>query len=236
MQSHDVSDYIHQNVPHPPFIIQDILPVGGSLLLSGAPGVMKSWVSQFCGYCVATGTIFLGMRTTQVRSMLVNFEISPAGYHERLCQMSTRFTVEPRMLWEYSPGTLYIEEEENFHILQEEVNAVDPGLLIIDCVSGCFGGDENNSQQMSGLIRRFSTLKGNNRSLIIVHHSNKNPLAVSPMDRVRGHTKLPGWVDSVLYMVDQPTCKQIQFGKHRLATHPMRSLNVRFQDYVWVLV
>ena len=229
----DVAEYVQQVIPHPPFFIQNLLPRGGSLLLYGRAGEMKSWIVQHMGYCIATGTPWLDFPTTQARCLICNFEISPAGYHERLVLMSTSYQLEPQKLYVTSPSFMPLEEPAVFNAFKAEVDAVNPDVIILDCLSGCFGGDENSSEQMSNLIRSFGELKGETRGVIIVHHSNKNLMVVNPMDKARGHSKLVGYVDSIVYVVSQPTGKQLQFGKTRLCPFEVHSRNITFDNYVW---
>lgn len=232
---HDVQDYVQRPVYHPPFLIKNLLAKGGSMLLYGKPGVMKSWLAQNQGFCIATGSEWLGFETTQARVLMVNFEISDWSYHHRLCLMNPHFSLEPQMLYEYSPSILYLDEANNFANFKERVDELEPEVLILDCLSGCFGGDENSSREMAGFIWNMEELKSNGRSIILVHHSNKNLLAVDPMDKARGHSKLVGWVDTVLMLVNQPSGKQLQFGKTRHAPFQLRSMNIVFDEYNWGL-
>jgi len=230
---HDVAEYIQQPVPRLPYYIQHLLPVGSRLLLCGKTGSRKSWMTMQMGYCIATGQEWLGFRTHQARTLIVNFEISNISYHGRLVLVGRNFGVENLMLFEGSPSVLFLDEREVFEQFLEDVNNIDPQVIMLDCLSGCFSRDENDPKDMSSFIRNMEELKGENRSLVIVHHSNKNPLFTDPMDKVRGHTKLTAWVDTVLYMVRQPTATQLQFGKVRHATSELHSLNLDFENYLW---
>lgn len=194
---------------------------------------MKSWLAQHMAFCIATGTEWLGFRTTQARCLLANFEISPAGYHERLVLMSRQFTLEPDKLYECSPSYIFLDEPGVFEVFKNQVDTVNPDVVILDCLSGCFGGDENSSREMSGFIRSVVELKGERRGIVLIHHSNKNLLVADPMDKARGHSKLVGFVDSILFLVRQPTCKQLQFGKTRLCPFVIQAKNIVFEDYVW---
>lgn len=233
MLAYDVSEWVHQPVFHPPYVIQHLLPVGGSLLLYGKAGAMKSYLVQHMAFCIATGTEWLGFETTQARCLLVNFEISESSYHYRLARMSEVFTVEPQMLYQSSPSIFFLDEGRNFDVFTEMVDRIQPTVVILDCFSGCFGGDENSSAAMGLFIRNLSDLKGDVRSIVIVHHSNKNLMAGAGIDRARGHTKLVGWVDSVVQLVSQPDGKQLQFGKVRHAPYQIHSMNIDFQDNTW---
>lgn len=234
MQIHEVSDYTTWNIPRPEFYIQNILPKQGSMLICGAPGVRKSWLVEYIGFCVSSGEECLGLSTEQARTLIVNFEISSVAYHWRLRDMSQRFSLPQNMFFEASPSLLFLEEREIFERFAADVRPIQPKLIILDCLSACFGGDENNSREMSGFIKNIVELKDEHEaSVIIVHHSNKNPLAVSSIDRVRGHTRLPGWVDTVVYMVEQPSGIQLQFSKARQSLRVLHPMNIQFQDYLW---
>ena len=236
MLIHEVSEYVNWEIRQPEFYIQELLAKEGSLLIYGAPGVKKSWLVEYMGFCVATGSEWLGFPTQQARVLLVNFEISSIGYHWRLKDMNRNFALEPQMLYEASPSITPLDERAIFDRFAADVRPIQPNVIILDCLSGCFGGDENNSREMSTFIRHISELKAEHlASVVIVHHSNKNILAVSAMDRSRGHTKLPGWVDTVIYMVKQPSGVQLQFSKTRLSRRELRSINIQFQDHVWSL-
>jgi len=235
LEYHDVAEYIQQEVYDPPFLIQDLLARGGSLELCGQPGVMKSWTAEQIGYCIATGTDWLSFRTSQARCLLTNFEISKPRYHHRLVQMARNFAVEEGMLIECTLPYFYLDEGNRFAVFKELVDFVEPGVIILDCFSGCFGGNENDPSEMSHFIEILSELKGEDRGVVLVHHTNKNPLIISPIDKSRGHTKLTGWVDTVLYMVNQPGGKQIQFGKTRHSSHELHSINITFDNYLWVI-
>lgn len=233
MLVHDVQQWIQMQVFRPPFFIEHLLPRGGNLLIYGQTGVMKSWLVQHMAFCIATGTEWLGFQTTQARILLANFEISSPSYHYRLQLMSQNFALEPMMFYVTSPSIMFLEEPAVFDRFKEAVESVAPQVIVLDCLSACFGGDENSSQEMSRLMRNLSELRGEERSMVIVHHSNKNYQNPSPIDRSRGHSKLPGWVDSILYFVDQPTCKQLQFSKVRHAPFLIHSKNIHFEGYLW---
>jgi len=232
---HDVSEYVTWNIPPVQFYIQDLLPKEGSLLLYGAPGVKKSWLVQGMAYTLATGDEWLGFRVEQARTLLVNFEISAVSYHWRLRDMSGAYTLPPQMLFESSPNTLYLEIRENFNRFMEDIRPIAPEVVILDCLQGCYGSDENSTQEMSVFLGHMAELKAEfHCSLVIVHHSNKNLFVGSSMDRSRGTTKLPGWVDTVVYMVKQPSgTVQLQFSKTRQSRRELRNMNINFHDYIW---
>jgi putative DNA primase/helicase len=232
MQIHEVSDYVTWDIPRPQFYIKDILPKQGSMLLYGSPKIGKSWMAMQMGLCISLGEVFLGFRTEQAKVIIVQFEISPSAYFWRLRDMIGRFQLQPGMLYEASPGYMSLERDEVFNPFAAAMVALAPQVIILDCLAACFSGDENSSQDMASFINKMEILKANTgASLVIVHHDNKNLLSTG-VNKARGHSRLTGWVDTLTYMVEQPTGIQLQF-KARQATRELHNINVVFEEHLW---
>ena len=231
---HDVAEYIHQDVPHPPFFVQHLLPKGGVMLLYGNAGEMKSFLALWTGFCIATGTPWFDFNTTQGRVLLINFEISEAGYHDRLVQMSRHFTVEPTKFYVSSTGAKLLDDDRTFDwFMQELVNPIEPDVVILDCLAKCFGGDENSNQDLGVFFQKMDVLKESGKGILLIHHCNKNLFISDAMNRARGGTRLIGDPDTVVYVTKQPVGKQLQFGKTRLSPFVVNSKNIIFDDYLW---
>ena len=234
---HDVAEWTQQEVPHPPFFIQHILPKGGILMLYGDAGVMKSWMALHTAFCIATGSEWFDFRTYQARVLIVNFEIAPWGYHDRLVKVNGNFSVEIGMLMESSPGTIFLDEPGVFEAFKNElIEPLQPDVIILDCLARCYGGDENSNQELGRFFLKLDELKMDGRSIILIHHCNKSMLITSTMGRARGGTRLTGDPDSVIRMVEQPTGRQLQFEKNRLCDiQNLYSKNIIFENYLWRL-
>lgn len=235
MLVHDVSEYITWQLPRPEFYIKDILPKQGVMLVYGEPKVKKSWLVEYMGFCLSTGTEWLGLRTEQARTLICNFEISPIAYAWRLRDMAVNFHVQNQMFYETSPMLMYLDDDQNFNEFKAGVRELAPRVIVLDCLAACYGGDENDGEQMARWIEKISQLKQENEaSIVIVHHTNKNLLSNSSVDRARGHSRLTGWVDTLCYMVQQPLGIQLQF-KARQATREVPNSNIRFDNFMWTL-
>jgi RecA-family ATPase len=231
---HDVAQYITWNLPPVEFYIQDLLPKEGSMILFAAPKAKKSFLAQYGGFCIATGTDFLGMRTVRGRVMIAQFEISPLAYHWRLRRMSAHFTLEDQYFYEVSPGVCYLNRPENYNGFAAVVRNYAPNVLILDCLQACYGGDENDTEKMGQFIENVSAImRENHCSLILVHHSRKAPaMSGSFSETVRG-TRLAGWADTLVNMVKQPTGVQLQVDA-RQSDHEVAPINIRLEDDIWV--
>ena len=237
MAIHDVFEYIHWTLPHPVFYIEDILPQTGTMLVYGDPKVKKSWLVEHIGYSIATGTNWIGFRTVPARVLMCQFEVSPYSYQYRLKLMSRHFANigQPNTYFEMTRPITYLEHDELYNSFNAEIRESNcqPQVIILDCMSACFGGDENSGEQMAAFIERISTLKQNyNASLILVHHANKNILNPSSVSKARGHSRLTGWVDTLLYMAEIGNGVQLQI-KARQSIHDIPNINIQFRDYQW---
>ncbi len=240
MAVYDVFDDIQRNIPPLQFHLGGrLLPVHGKMEICGAPGVFKSWLAQSLGFCFATGQPWLGFPTMQVRTLMAHFEMSYEVTHERMQAMSTIYNIEPMTLYGVNPGFLALDDDEGLARFIEMITPVDPRVIILDYLGCCFSGDENKSQDIAKLTRNLDILiREKNLSVILLHHTNKNPVYSAGMDKSSGHHSLPGWMDTVLYIARQPNnIIQIQFAKAR---HPRggvpRSINTRFNNHAWEII
>jgi RecA-family ATPase len=204
------------------------------MLLYGNPKVKKSWLCQYLAFCCSVGIPCFGLATEQSRAMLCNFEISPLAYAWRLKDMSHNFQLVDGWLYESSPMLMYIDEDEAFNQFAAAIRTISPNILFLDCLAACFGGDENDGRDIARFIEKINILKvENNCSIVIVHHTNKNILNnTNTTNMARGHSRLAGWVDSLVYMAEQPTGIQLQI-KARQATREVPNINIRFSNYLW---
>jgi len=239
---HDISTYVHEHIVLPPYYIQNLLIREGSMLIYGGAGVRKSWLVQHLCYSMSAGIPWLGMRTEQARTLLVNFEISPPAFAiYRLRPMERLFTLQTGMSLAYSPDEdniqVYLEDDESATRFLEIVRPFAPNIIALDCLQGCYAGDENNMEQAGRWIRNVKRIQTElHCSIIIVHHSNKSQFATG-MGKMRGTTRFSAWVDSVVCMVEQPTGIQLQFEKYRLSSVPViPNLNIRFENFMWTVL
>ena len=107
-------------------------------------------------------------------------------------------------------------------------------------MAACFGGDENDGGDVARFIEKLSLMKQEHEaSVVLVHHTNKSMQNNTSVDRARGHSRLTGWVDTLVYMAEQPSAHntvqvQLQF-KARQATRELHNLNINFANYRWSL-
>ena len=88
---------------------------------------------------------------------------------------------------------------------------------------------------MASFIEKMSILKAEyDASIILVHHANKNTLNPSSVSKARGHSRLTGWVDTLVYMAEQPSGVQLQI-KARQSTREINNINIKFENHLWTV-
>lgn len=210
------ADYL--NLPRAPetWLIEPVLPSGGSLLLYGDPKVGKSFAALQLAISL-TGT---GKPETPDPEPL-----DWLGFHipepKRVCyiQLDT-----PRSLWAdrvaalraagMQTDSLFLADRETlgcwpFDILNPQHEAilasslaeVAPDVVIMDTLRECcVGSDENDSTAMQAVIAHL-TAAVNPAALVIVAHSKKpNPDApYSTINGNRGSSYVPGRMDAIAH-------------------------------------
>jgi len=236
MLVHNTFDYITWNLPPIDFLIDPILPDMGNILIFGEPGSMKTYLSVYMGCCLATGNEFLGMLVKQCRVLLANFEMSERGYHRRLVKTASHFDGTDQLLHDWTKKYFFLTDEHNYNEFAAMVRGVQPKHGILDCFTNFYGGEsENNNTEVARFCKKLNDItEETGCSFTIVHHSNKNELYASAMSRSRGATSLLGWADTVIHIAKQPNGRQLQFLKVREAEGELPSMNIRFEDGLWV--
>jgi RecA-family ATPase len=238
---HDTSTWVHEDIILPPYYIANLLIKEGSMMIYGGAGAKKSWLVQHMSMCLSTGTEWLGMHTERARVLLVNAEISPSAFVVyRLRPMERNFHLQPFSHITWSPDEdsmqLALENELSANAFLEMVRPFEPNVIILDCLQGVYLGDENDMETAGRWVRNVRRIQHElHCAIIIVHHTNKNPLATG-MGKLRGTSRFAAWVDTLIYMCPQPNGIQLQFDKYRLSAVPeLPNLDIDFNDYLWTV-
>ena len=237
MQIYDIYEDAQREVPPLPFYLGErLLPVKGKMEICGAPGIMKSFLALGLGFCFATGQPWLEFPTMQVRTFLAHFEMSYEVEHERHTEMSRVYELEPGFFFGTNQKFTPLDIDIHFNRFKEAVASISPKVVILDYWRCCYAGDENDSHEVAKFTSNLDIMiEELDLSIVLLHHSNKNPLYVSGLDKHSGSVALPGWMDSVLYIARQPSGLQLQFPKTRHVRQGMiHSINIAMENMQWV--
>lgn len=168
----------------PPFIVQGLLPHGGTAIIAGAPKTGKSYILLNLAWAVANGDKFLGQFQCMKGNVLyIQTEIPEWMMAQRL----QGFGDIPQNLYICTPDKFCINfyEEDNFRkvptgnnerigALVAKMKEMSISLLMLDPLNHFHSMDENKRQQMTHVyevIRMINRAAG--CSTVIAHHNRK---------------------------------------------------------------
>lgn len=182
-----------KNLPTVPFYVKDWIPKRGKSMLYGAPKVGKSYLALQLARCIGVGETFLGLPTTKGVVLYVQFELG-----EEILQYRMKFETKQDYgnVFVGTAFDLFLDTENGRNRLWRALEAIEPGVLILDPKIKMIVGDEDKSAEMLP-IRNFldSVIEGFGCSIFIIDHSGKDESR-----RGRGSSIWEGWVDSYIQM------------------------------------
>jgi len=173
-----LSDEEFENRPQREWLIPTILPKEGIALLFGTPGCGKSFLTIAWSLSIATGTPWLGH---EVRQGPVAYIAAEGGFGlgPRIKAWKTFQQVEGDSGVRWFDQTLALQDSGNFNELLTafaEDFTEPPVLVVIDTLSRCSGGaDENSNTDMAKVIASADALQQRfHCTVLIVHHAGKD--------------------------------------------------------------
>lgn len=203
--AYQTADYLSLPRLSNPFLVQDLLPVGGSLLLYGEPKVGKSYAALQLANALATGTDWLGFQTRQSTVLYVQLDTPRTLWVDRLDKLGESGGIdltapiihadrESLNTWPFD-----ILVPEHFDLLRSIVTESRADVVIIDTLKESHQISENDNtegQKVIAALVRATQPAG----LILVHHARK-PSQDRPNDTIngaRGASYLTGRMDGII--------------------------------------
>ena len=187
------------------FIVDNLMKSKGLYCLVARPKVGKSLLALQLANSIATGTNFLGFRTSPSPVLYISTEMNSTQIIDRIDKMDLKFNDNNFVLIEQNPS----ERKLNLMDLQLEFqtfsNKYNGKFVIIDMFSGIDlnnGYDLNNYQDMGQVvIPKFRELcKKYNFTILLIHHLNKNNTSL-------GSTAIDGSVDGKITLKQDSNLK-----------------------------
>jgi len=170
----------------PSFLVDELIPHDGLVLMTGLPGSFKSFISLSLGLAVALGEKWHGHTVSQCPVLYVAAEgATGLGARKRAWEAyhSLRSTAFGLL-----PEPVNLLDAEMSIALADLVRAHGYGLVIIDTLNRSMpGGDENGSRDMGLVLEAVERIRRDSGStVLLVHHPTKNGVGA------RGHSSLLG--------------------------------------------
>lgn len=168
--------------------VEGLIPQGGVMMVSGRPGVGKTWLALLLAKAVSEGLLFLS-RTTQKRKVAyIDLENPKTVLKERIS------IIRP-MCVEFAPAwamqeTFSLKDSHLDHLAKENY------FIILDSLVRAHGADENSSTEMAKVMNRLRGLTHKGATIVFLHHRGKGENT-----EYRGSSDILAGVD-VAYLLD----------------------------------
>lgn len=231
----DYASFLSMNLESPRWLIEEIWMAGSQGIIGGEPKSSKSTIALAMALSVASGKPFLNRYAVSTTGpvLVVQEENDPWDVQDKLRKLASYYgligpgEIEQTAAREGSVGSVAtrlafpkevplkllnnygfdMSLEEHRLLLEEEIRAVQPIMLILDSLYLMIGGASTDKlQDLMPFLKWLLLLKHRyGCAPVVVHHMRKarndssSGAAVRPGQRLLGSTALHGWVASALY-------------------------------------
>lgn len=157
------------------WLLEPILPAGRLVSLYSPPGVGKSLLAQQIAAAISSGTPVLGTDTTQTPVLYLDYENVDLDIRDRLQDMElTPQDLQNLHYWSF-PDLPPLDTAAGGTALLAAAQHVQAGLVVIDTLSRCVQGEENEASTMLNLYRcTLMPLKAAGIAVLRLDHTGKD--------------------------------------------------------------
>ena len=191
-----------------PWIVDNLLPVGGTSLMVAKPKVAKSTLSRGVAAAVAEGKPLLGREVQQGAVIYLGLEEKRAEVLQHFRQMGVSRNAPLHVFIERAP-------EQALERLKETIEDIKPVLVVIDPLFRFIRfKDGNDYAESNNRLEPFVEIaRQTGAHLLVTHHATK--VKAGAGDEVLGSTGIFGAVDTLISLrkneaTGQRTCLTIQ--------------------------
>ena len=194
-------DLLNANLPPIQYLIEDILPMGTSIL-AGAPKAGKGWFVLLMSLRIAAGEPFLRWETNQAGVLYLSFEDSPQRLQGRMNKLLDGTPAPP---WFFLTTTVVnlddglLDHINDFIKVHPEIK-----LVIIDTLQKVRGQQVRGEQWYSQDYRELGAIKEEmdrkGVSVLFVHHLTKTKDKDDPFNEIAGTTAISGAMDTMMVL------------------------------------
>lgn len=219
----------------------DILPVGGETIIHGPIKSLKSVVAMEMARGIVTGTQFAGYLdfcrpAGPGRVLLIQFEIPPRGFQQRLQGMLDAMPASDRdrfqdnfMIYGVADRTrprLKMQDQGFVSQIRRAVEEAEAEVIMFDPMQRMTGGaNTDKSYEMEPILDMFSQLQGSGLTVIYTHHDVKSGGNNVAAYNMSGSQRFGADADSVCSLIYDP----------KTMIPDDNSAGIKQRNFVWTL-
>lgn len=195
-------------VPVREVIRSGLLVEDSKMVLYGVFKAGKSTLVSYISLCCAAGLPLFGeprFGTEKTRVLDLQLEMSYKASIDRLrkSRLSSIMEVQDN-LFPWTEYYLKLDSSDGMKRLEEEVDRIQPGIVVIDPLYKCLSGSENNVEDLTRVFDTLDYLIGHYHFCLIFTAQGRKTQLVSGGkidlgdEELRGSTAIGGWVDSIV--------------------------------------
>jgi RecA-family ATPase len=203
------SDYLALPRSAETWLIEPLLPVGGTMLLYGDPKVGKSYAALQLAISLATGSDWFSFRGRGSRQVVyIQLDTPRSLWADRVQRLRDSglatdavFFADRETLDTWPFDILNIEHQI---LLSEALAKIKPDAVILDTLREAHRGDENDATDMQNVVSHL-TAAVKPAALIMVAHGRKASAEreTSLINDNRGSNYVVGAVDAIAHMTEK---------------------------------
>lgn len=206
---------VNDNTPKPMDFIEGYLPIESIAMDVGIQGIGKTIFNLNKAICLSAGISWFGLEIPNAVKVL--YFIAEGGYfsiQSRIRTMAQNMEIQPKdgLLIIAPIKPFKITDPNDFQLIESMIDKILPDVIFFDPLVKIHNSDENSNNEMEEVMNQLrSLITSKNRSIIIVHHTNKGGDS-------RGASAIEGDVDSSLqisWMNNTKGIRKIEFTKMR---------------------
>ncbi len=189
-----------QVYPEQMYLVDRLIPEAGITILSGSPGVFKTYNLLQIAMCVANGDPYLGRFAAQRTNVLIiDKENGDFLLTKRLFELGAD-----------SDLPIFFTENMQFELTDDSVeemvkkcHELDIKLVIIDSLIRVHSSEENSSKEMSQVFNRLRRFTENGIAVLVTqHHRKQGANGFGNMrEMIRGSSDIPAASDSNISII-----------------------------------
>jgi hypothetical protein len=223
----------------PPELIAGLLYGRGTMMLSGPSKSRKTYTFLDLGLSVATGTDWLGFRTTRQPVLYLNFELAPHSLERRIRAIAAAKGIDvPDNLIVFNLRGRTVTVNDLTLDLPAAIKRHGAGLVIVDPwykVSAVSGAEENSNDGQAKLLSQIEGLTNSHGAALTVgHHFAKGDAsAKNSIDRAAGAGAMARWGDVIATLSEHEESDAMTLEMHLRDFAPVPPLVLRWEQPVW---